>query len=305
MTSLEKNKAAIVGLIATANDVMASDYTDLTSAVDGLVEGYGQGGDTPLYDGTVIIDEGATSNFTEDYQEGFEAGEVEGIEQGKQIANNEFWDGVTANGTRIDYGYAFRYTGFQYIRPTKKIVPISADSAIQTFAHNQNLKILESSYFDFSQKNQGTGNSNDYYYTFYGCISLEIIEDIGLYLTVANQTFNTTSKSKLHTIEKIYVNENTKFINTFVYMTALVNLGVEGVIGQNGLDLQWSTKLSKASWQSIIAALSSTASGLSMTGSLVSVNTAFETSPGANDGSTSEEWLTLIATKSNWTINLV
>ena len=35
------------------------------------------------------------------------------------------------------------------------------------------------------------------------------------------------------------------------------------------------------------------------------VNIAFETSAGAGDGSTSAEWLALVATKTNWTISLV
>jgi hypothetical protein len=96
------------------------------------------------------------------------------------------------------------------------------------------------------------------------------------------------------------------FDSAFVRCSNLVELIIEGgVIGQNGFDVQWSTKLSKASWISIVGALSGTTSGLSITGSLESVNTAFETSAGAKNGSTSTEWLNLIATKSNWTINLV
>ena len=85
----------------------------------------------------------------------------------------------------------------------------------------------------------------------------------------------------------------------------LQNLTIEGIIGQNGFNVQWSTKLSKASITSIINALSETTSGLTVTLSKTAVNNAFETSAGAADGSTSEEWTTLEGTKTNWTISLV
>jgi hypothetical protein len=109
----------------------------------------------------------------------------------------------------------------------------------------------------------------------------------------------------LHTIAKITVDENTIFKGTFDGCTAIENLTIGGIIGQDGFNVQWSKKLSKASWISIINALSATATGKSITGSLESVQRAFETSAGAMDGDASAEWLNLIASKSNWTINLV
>lgn len=64
-------------------------------------------------------------------------------------------------------------------------------------------------------------------------------------------------------------------------------------------------KLSKPSITSIINCLSTTTSGLTVTLSKTAVNNAFETSEGVADGSTSQEWLNLVATKTNWTISLV
>ena len=84
----------------------------------------------------------------------------------------------------------------------------------------------------------------------------------------------------------------------------LENIIFEGEIGKE-IDIQHSHKLTKASITSIINALSSTTSGLSVTLSKTAVNTAFETSTGANNGSISTEWSALVATKTNWTINLV
>jgi hypothetical protein len=110
----------------------------------------------------------------------------------------------------------------------------------------------------------------------------------------------------VETIDKIVVNEQTAFTSasSFTGCTNLKNVVFEGTLGQNGLNLQWSSKLSKASIESIINALSSTTSGLSVTLSKEAVQKAFETSEGANDGNTSDEWLNLIATKNNWTITL-
>ena len=72
----------------------------------------------------------------------------------------------------------------------------------------------------------------------------------------------------------------------------------------SSLDMKSCTLLSKASITSIINALSSTTSGLTVTLSKTAVNTAFETESGGADGSTSQEWLALATTKSNWTISL-
>ena len=85
----------------------------------------------------------------------------------------------------------------------------------------------------------------------------------------------------------------------------LVSVTIEGIIGSNGMNMIKCNKLDKNSNISIINALSPTTSDLIATLSLSSVNSAFETSPGAADGSTSEEWLTLVSTKPNWTISLV
>jgi hypothetical protein len=67
-----------------------------------------------------------------------------------------------------------------------------------------------------------------------------------------------------------------------------------GTVSVSGLNLQWSTKLSKASITSIINCLSSTTSGLSITLSKTAVDNAF----------TAEEWAALENTKHNWTIAL-
>lgn len=108
---------------------------------------------------------------------------------------------------------------------------------------------------------------------------------------------------KLVTIRKLTVNKNTAFTNTFQNNDALENIVMDGEIGQD-FDIHWSTKLTKASIESIMATLSTATTGKSVSFSKTAVNKAFETSEGANDGSTSTEWTTLTNTKTNWTISL-
>ena len=217
-----------------------------------------------------------------------------GTDTGGKSLYDEFWDGFTDNGARTDYSRAFNYWGSEYIRPSRKIIPTNAYAGNQTFANNPNLKKVEAKYFDFSQKPFGTDNNTSWYYTFNNCPNLEEIEDIGLVPSFRYYgTFN--GCSKLHTIAKLRVDENTAYINMF--NTALVNLTVEGIIGQNGFDIRACTKLSKASIISIINALSLTTSGLTVTLSRTAVTSAF-------GSTTNEEWLDLVATRTNWTISL-
>lgn len=247
--------------------------------------------------------------------EGREQGRAEGLEEGKtkayaevepinaQLENtlngtdtggksfyDEFWDAFLNNGARGSFSNAFRESGFEYIRPNRKIIVTGSVSSM--FYNCPKLKKIESQYFNFSQVPRGEAG-----YVFTTCTNLEEIEDVGLQ---AMASYDTTFSwcSKLKTISKVRVDENTKFYNPFANLFELQHLIVEGVIGQNNFDVRASTKLSKASISSIINALSTTTSGLSVTLSKTAVETAF--------GSTeSEEWILLINTRANWTINLV
>ena len=103
--------------------------------------------------------------------------------------------------------------------------------------------------------------------------------------------------SNLKTIDSIVLKTGTRgeFNGTFTNCTSLEEVRMEGTITKDGLNLQWSKKLSKASIANIIGCLSTTTSGMSITLSSSAVNNAF----------TEDEWATLIATKPNWTISLV
>lgn len=106
----------------------------------------------------------------------------------------------------------------------------------------------------------------------------------------------------LVSIDEFYPSTLVNFSGTFVSCYALKTVIFKSVISVSGLDIRHSQSLNKESIESIINNLSSTTSGLTVTLSLIAVNRAFETSTGAQDGSTSAEWTTLTGTKTNWTI---
>lgn len=83
----------------------------------------------------------------------------------------------------------------------------------------------------------------------------------------------------------------------------LVEVRFKGIMSYS-MRIEDSTKLSKDSILSLMVCLSDEATGKTITFSKIAVDTAFETSEGAMDGSTSVEWTELVVTKPNWTILL-
>lgn len=219
-----------------------------------------------------------------------------GIEQGKQAEWNSFWDNYQQNGNRTNYYAAFNGSGWnnETFKPKYDMKPTTAymmfrETGITNLA-NCGVK------FDFS-------NCTTFDYAFAYSSKLKTLPSF-IDCSKSNNLQGTFSEGGFVDLH-IKVAKTTKFSGTFGTMHELTNFQVDGVIGQNGFNVQWSTKLSKASIESIINCLSTDTSGLSVTLSLTAVKKAFETSEGANDGNTSEEWLNLIATKPNWTIKLV
>lgn len=97
--------------------------------------------------------------------------------------------------------------------------------------------------------------------------------------------------------------DNSALIDLFQNAPNLREMRFKGSIN-TVMNMTRNTKLSKNSILSLIPCLSDEITGKTLTLSKTAVDTAFETSEGAADGSTSTEWLELIATKPNWTISL-
>lgn len=224
-------------------------------------------------------------------------------EAGEKSAYDAFWDIYQENGKRIGYQHAFSGAGWtnETCKPKYDIIPVDVYMMI-SFSRITDLDALCDRCgvkFDLSQC----------YNLHYLVFSQHKIERLRVIDTRAATHLHCVINNAqgLHTIEKFIYKEDGSQTSDgeFYYLPALVNITVEGTIGHGKFNLWNSHGLSKASIVSIINALSATTSGLTVTLSKNAINKAFETSDGANNGTSSEEWLQLISTKPNWTINLI
>ena len=224
------------------------------------------------------------------------------FEAGKQAEWNAYWDAYQDYGKRTGYNKAFAEKGWNDVtfKPKYDIRPSWA--IVETF-NNCGITDLEAI---LQECGIVLDTSNNYNYSqSFASAKFTVLPEI-VFSDFAGITYETFGNcTELHTIRKI--NLKTGFDcamnDTFKGCTALENVVFDGVIPKN-INMQWSTKLSKASITSIINALSTTTSGLTVTLSATAVNNAFATSTGAGNGSTSAEWLALVATRYNWTISL-
>lgn len=180
------------------------------------------------------------------------------------------WDNLQQNGKRAHYSYAFSYTGWndKVYNPKYPIIPTSTNGIAYMFTWNQAIT-------DTKVPITAFGSAQN---AFYSC-------------------------KELKRIIKLIFDGTTNVNNMLYYCIKLEELYAEGKLDLS-LNVQHSP-LNKASIISLVNVLSETAEGQTMTFNLAAVNKAFETSEGANDGSTSAEWDTLQNTKSNWTIKAV
>ena len=209
------------------------------------------------------------------------ASKVESVyEAGKAQRDYEWWDYYQSQywawngkveGDRVDYTNAF-YGGGWRDDNYNPIRPITATSSSQSM------------------------------------FSYSIITDTKVDVSIAgtnatNKSSTFANASELVTVRKFIVNELQGMSNHFTNCTKLENLTIEGVIGKS-VNTQW-CPLTKESILSVVEHLSDTATGVTATFKASAVDTAFETSEGAADGSTSAAWAALKATKPNWTFATV
>lgn len=213
---------------------------------------------------------------------------------------DEFWDAYQDYGNRTHYAFGFGGAGWnnELFKPKYDIRPTDANR----------LFCLSAITGDLGAQLDGLGITLDTSLTkeltcAFQSIKMDRIGAIDLRsATNLMQTFS--YNSVLRIIDKLMVNETTPFqSNTFQGSVSIVSMTIEGTIGVN-FNVQWSKKLNRASIESIITALSPNTSGLAVTFSKEAVNNAFETALGKADGTSSAEWLALVATKPNWTISL-
>lgn len=115
-------------------------------------------------------------------------------------------------------------------------------------------------------------------------------------LTRLQSTFNNATN-----LQEIVINNlqaACTFSIAFIGCSALTIVSITGEIG-NDINFQWSTKLTRASIESIINHLSDNVSGKTLTLSKTAVNNAFP------DTGNNEDWGALVMAHQNWIISLV
>ena len=248
--------------------------------------------------GVTVADGTPTSGYAEKIGEVYSAG--------REAEYNEFWDEYQNNGVPTGGSFLFSGPGWNEsnFRPKYDIVP--KKTARYMFAVTSNLQIdieaqLNAVGVKLDTSNVTEVDGFEYFCQYAGPKMLPVINTTGC----PRLRYVFANANSLETVRKfIFKNDGTQEITKILDgCTKLSHLIVEGTIGQNGFDAKWSP-LDKESLISIVNALSSTTTGLTVTLSLNAVKKAFETIEGANDGDTSPEWLALAATKTNWTISL-
>ena len=222
---------------------------------------------------------------------------------GKQAEYDAFWDILQDKGNRKNYQFAFGGHGWtdETFKPKYDIVLDKSYNAglFRTCTKITDLYALtigRGLAFD-------TSKATSLNEAFASCLAMNHIPALDISSTTSAYGLCLSCK-KLITIDKLVSGENVKwYSNSFQDCESLENLIVEGTIGQDGFDVHWSVNLSKASIESIMSAITTT-KAITVTFSKTAVDKAFETTEGANDGSTSIEWETLVDTRPLSTIAL-
>lgn len=254
----------------------------------------------PVYIGKNIFDMFMDSFVTDERDNLYEVGHSAGLIDGKQAEYDKFWDAFQHYGERTYYPRAFLQWGDAAFYPKYDIIATSNSSAMFEGAKIKNLRqrLIDCGVtLDVSQATDLT-----YMFSVSNVTHAPIID-----ATSSRWVDAIFYNSGIVDIQKLILKSDGSQTlgDAFKWCFDLKNIVIEGTIGQNGLNFQWATKLSKESIGSVILALSTTTSGLSVTFSKTAVDKAFETSAGANDGSTSEIFMNLRLSKTNWSINLI
>jgi hypothetical protein len=194
-------------------------------------------------------------------------------EAGKKAEYDAIWDNFLygkynlvelGNCNRVFAGLGWNDKSFD--PPEITIKPYRADEMFRDSAFTTDLRRVKAK-FDFSEcitMTMAFFNSN---VSAVGVLDARKVSNL-------NQIFG---YSKLETIEKLIVRDASTYSNPFISASNLKNIIIEGSIGENGFNVQWSDSLSHESLMSIINALqdkTSDTSGTVWTVTLGSTNKA-------------------------------
>lgn len=222
----------------------------------------------------------------------------EAFEAGKKAEYDAFWDAFQNYGNRTSYQNAFAGHGWN-LNTFKPKYDIKPTQGYMLFRDNQ----YQGSLVDCLEQNKivfDTKSCSIFNYMFQYSLFTRIGTIDFSSATLVTDIFNPSS---IQTIDKIILPERALNFGGSFQSNELKNIEIEGNFYES-VSFE-KAPLSKSSIYSVVNALSSSSNTKTVTFSQKAVNNAFETTEGAADGSTSEEWLALAETKSNWTISLV
>jgi hypothetical protein len=257
--------------------------------VDGYKAGYSQG-ETDGYskgeaDGYI---KGEAESYPKGYEDGYEKGEIEGVEVGREAERSEFWDKLTQNNTRIKYNYPFVEWTDEMYKPPYTLKPHSAN---QMYCRTRMVEGVYNNPPDLSQ----CRFADQMFFDNTTITKIPLLDLHYLYNTPVQML-----SGPIQWIEGVILNDAATLGGMFNFAT------LKHVIflfeAKKNITLAKCVDLDKESIDSVMDSLSTTTEGLSVTFSIKAVNKAYETSEGANDGSTSEEWKSKVEAKPNWTI---
>lgn len=242
-------------------------------------------------------------NVPKVYSAGFEAGKAEGGDSteaynngfidGQKSEYDRFWDSFQKDDMERNCDYRYSGAGWtdNTFKPKYSMKPTSAVSMFRRNAFKGNMVDLFSQLgitLDFSECTLMS-------YAFYECNASRIGVVDCTSATDLTGLFGYAYFCEI--IDEVILNEQNTFNNSFRYCPSLEEIRITGTIGQNGFNIRWSSKLTAASLYSIVNALSSTTTGLTIT-----LPTTSEANYNANPPEDAPQtWAELIATRSNWT----
>lgn len=282
--ALTSGDSNIDGLEANINQAK-SDIT----AIKTLIENHGV--EVPV--GTL------SSTYDETIEQIITDEKAEGIEQGKQAQYDEFWDAYQKwNGSfSVIYSAQFFFGGSGWDDNTFKPkysmgeygTITNASNMFQMCSVTNVTKILEEQGVTFNFAN-AVSFTNIMGYSKITHFPDVVTTSAGGLTSFLSQAYN------LESIGLITLRDDGRqtFASAFYNCPKLKDISFAGVIG-NDISFSDCPLLSKASITSIIEHLSDTATGKTLTLNKTAKEAAF----------TTEEWATITATKTNWTISLV
>ena len=229
------------------------------------------------------------------------------FDAGKKKEYDEFWDAVQKNGERTEYSFGFSADiwNSDNFKPKYPIAPVTAQNIFGYWGNLYNspfystrIDFREACVFDTSNcTNLSNAFINNRVVTGLGTIDARKAVVSGIFNGVPN----------LEVVElMILKDEGSQDFGNYAFYKCekLVEIRFQGAIGRS-VDLHYSTQLSKDSITSAMTHLLEDASNQTITLSLAAVNKAFETSEGANDGTSNEEWGSLSSAAYNWSVSLI